>query len=85
MFGSLDIKTYRHILHPSSKLVVNLDPEKVSHQRETMKVDRSKNSSRLVNDYKLTTRKHSYLIEKEKFIKSNSLGPNGYIRKLVEV
>lgn len=75
MFGNMNLKEYRHILHPASKLIIGRQLGKTSYQKETMKVDRNKLVKDVMHDYRLTNRKHAYLISQEKFKKMNSQGP----------
>lgn len=85
MFGNLSLKTYRHILHPTSKLLIGSASDKTYHHRETMKVDQKLSDSKIVEEYRLTTRRHAAIIDPGKFKKALSMGPKSNIPETVEL
>lgn len=79
----MPLKTYRHMLHPPSKIILNVNSERVGYGKETMKVDRNQATSKIVEGYRLAPRKHGFLIDCERFKRTLSMGPKANIPGLV--
>lgn len=77
MHGSTNLKEYRHKLHPTSKLLIGNAYGVTSTQRETMKIDRNKTNTRVQDEYRLTTKRHSSIIDQKRFKATLSQGPRG--------
>lgn len=75
MHGRVNLKEYRHLLHPPSKLLLGNATDRTNMHRETMKVDRDKPYLRVQEEYRLVPKKHLAIINQKKFKAVHSQGP----------